>query len=355
MRILVIQTAFLGDAILALPFLNRVLEQYPSARVDVVATGAGAEIIRLALARGLRAQAARVILWDYRKRDTHRGLRGFRRFLKDLKSHHPEPFAQAYCLQRSLRSALLAYFSGAPVRVGFSTGAPAFLYTHPRRRAWDTGLSEIQKNLELLEWDESHRPEVTWDPQKAPSLLSSLAPQLASPAKSEAPIVLSLGSPWPTKRWPIENAIPLVQHLTQEGYEVRLLGDAASRPLGEALKSAVPSLLLKDLSGQTSLPEWVAELEKARLVLTGDSAAVHAASDLGIPVLALFGPTHPLMGFAPRRPGSRALGLEMSCRPCHIHGPRTCPLGHHRCMKDLKAEQVLTHLKGMLDLAARTR
>lgn len=334
----VIQTAFLGDCVLSLPFLYRLAEAFPHDEIDVLAAGPGLDLFKLALERGLAGISSRVRLHAFEKRGRHRGLRGLNAVARQLE--RPDV---VYCLQRSFRSGLVALLSGAPERVGFSSGAATFFYTRAVRRSWHEGRLEIEKNLDLIR-DDSRVVE-PWVSSVAPSLLR-VGPRESAPI--EARVALSLGSPWATKRWPTENAIQLVKRLVREGIEIRLLGDAASQEAAAQITAAVPSLLIKNYCGQSSIREWVDLIDSSSLVVSGDSAAVHVASDLNVPVIALFGPTLPEFGFAPWRADSAALGLsQLPCRPCHIHGPKKCPLQHHRCLKDLSAEIVWDEIERM--------
>jgi heptosyltransferase II len=79
--------------------------------------------------------------------------------------------------------------------------------------------------------------------------------------------------------------------------------------------------------------------------VTNDSAPLHLATAVGTPIVALFGPTVPEFGFGPRRATDVTLGWDgLACRPCSRHGPPVCPLGHHRCMRDLTVETVAAAL-----------
>jgi heptosyltransferase-2 len=346
-RIWVMQTAFLGDCVLSLPFVKRLCARFPEARVQIITAPAGAEVYRLSLERGLWDETERLSVHVFEKRGLHAGLRGQFDFLRDLKGGEGAPDA-VFCLQRSFRTASLAWLSGAEERIGFASGAASFLYTRAVARQWMNGRHEIEKNLDLLRVfdDETHKTE-PWVAKGAPSLLRALRPALvpADPA-----VVISLGSPWPTKRWPVENALPLVRALVDEGHRVQLVGDASAAGLAAQIRAELPSLLVEDHCGRTSIRSWVDLISEARAVVSGDSAAVHVASDLGVPVVALFGPTLPDFGFAPWRRGSLALGVNsLSCRPCDIHGPKECPLGHHRCLKDLGGARVHQVLANVLD------
>jgi heptosyltransferase-2 len=343
---LVVQTAFLGDAILSLPFLARLLEHEPTSQIVVVAAPAGAEIFKLALERGLRDHASRVTVITYDKRGADRGWRSLLRLGKQIRSHYQPQ--TAWLLQRSYRSGILAILSGATKRIGFSTGAADPLYTQLVARNWDNGQSEVEKNLDLLR--DVYEAISPWNTQNATSLLKG--PQFSQ--KSTLPrIAISPGSPWPTKRWPAAHITNLCQQLTRSGIEVVLLGDNQGAEICSQIQNNVQSPLLKNLSGQTTLKQWIDVIADSQAVLSGDSAAVHAASDLNVPVVALFGPTLPEFGFAPWRPNSVALGLTgLSCRPCGIHGGQKCPLGHHHCLEKLNPELVLPELLKRVDVSA---
>jgi heptosyltransferase-2 len=342
-----IQTSFVGDCVLTLPLIARTFEQVARAEIHVITTPVGAALFEVAKKRGLKAYAASFHIHIYDKKNIHRPFFAGLKFIFDLKKRYGSPEV-VFCAQRSLRSGLLGIFSGAPVRVGFSSGAASYCYTQAVQREWDTGKSEIEKNLDLLRAWVGAEKVLPWDPVTAPSLLSNL--NVDSFASPNSPVLLSLGSPWPTKRWTLENASQMTRELVQRGHAVHLIGDDDSVSLAQELQSDVSSPLLVNVCGQTSIEEWVDRVASAKVLVSGDSAAVHVASDLKVPVLALFGPTSPEFGFAPWRKGSLALSVKnLPCRPCHIHGPQVCPLGHHECMKNLKPERVLRFLQRYLE------
>src|SRR5436309_4456941 len=83
-------------------------------------------------------------------------------------------------------------------------------------------------------------------------------------------------------------------------------------------------------------------IRRAAVLVTNDSAPLHVAQAVGTPTVAIFGSTAPSFGFGPRGPRDRVVELEgLPCRPCSAHGPPSCPLGHHRCMRSLPVEDVL--------------
>jgi ADP-heptose:LPS heptosyltransferase len=102
------------------------------------------------------------------------------------------------------------------------------------------------------------------------------------------------------------------------------------------------------------LPETLALLAEASAFVGSDSGILHLASGLGTPAVGLFGPTSPELGFSPLG-RARAVGVELPCRPCHVHGPRRCWLGHRRCWRDFSAGAVFTALDELLDASAPER
>ncbi|MGH7528712.1 MAG: glycosyltransferase family 9 protein, partial [Gemmatimonadales bacterium] len=122
---------------------------------------------------------------------------------------------------------------------------------------------------------------------------------------------------------------------------VVIVGSRDDAPLAGAVEAAAPARAHSS-AGALSLRESAALLRRAAVLVTNDSAPLHLATAVGTPIVALFGPTVPDFGFGPRGPGDLALGHPgLTCRPCSAHGPRVCPLKHHRCMRELTVEAVL--------------
>ena len=123
------------------------------------------------------------------------------------------------------------------------------------------------------------------------------------------------------------------------GKEDRALGDSIVAESGGRARNA---------AGELSLRGSAALIARAELLVTNDSAPLHMATAAGTPIVAVFGPTLPSFGFGPRGAGDRIVEHDhLACRPCSAHGPQICPLGHHRCMKELGVELVLKTIQGM--------
>lgn len=333
MRSWAIQTSFLGDAVLTLPFLYRELEK----NNEVVLIGAprNISVFQRAKDQGLKKWSSNLHLLSWNKKEV-KGPWSLKKFSDRIQREHFVP-DHSFCIHRSFSTSLLGLLSGAEKRIGFSSGAANFFYTDCVPRNWDTGQHEIEKNLDLLR---HFSPTPLWD---------SVSPSLLGEKKTQKGVVaFSLGSPWATKEWSLEQALSLMQKLVSEGVEVWLLGDSNFAPRALELENKLESKLVKNYSGKTGIQEWIDLISQASVVVSGDSAAVHVACDLNVPVIAIFGPTVTEFGFAPWRKNARVLALDLECRPCDIHGPRKCPLGHHRCMKDIKSTAVYAAIREFL-------
>jgi heptosyltransferase-2 len=315
---LVIQTAFLGDVVLTTPLLSALAARYGP--VDVVTTPAAATLLQH------HPAVAEVIAYD--KHGRARGFRGIRRLGAELRSRR---YHRVYLPHRSVRSAVLGVWSGAPERIGFADSAAAITYSLRVPRNPDG--HEVDRVLALAGPEASERYPVSLGLNPADHAAAEV--WLRDHGISSPFIVLAPGSVWATKRWPYygELAATLPE-------KVVIVGGREDMALAQAIVGATGGKAVS-AAGALSLRESAALIQRARCLITNDSAPLHLATAVGTPIVALFGPTVPEFGFGPRRPGDVALGhAELSCRPCSSHGPPACPLGHHRCMRELSVDAV---------------
>ena len=322
MNSLVVQTAFLGDVVLTTPLLAALAERLGP--VDVVTTPAAAPLLET------HPAVRQVIAYDKRGRD--RGLAAFRTLTRRLAAAQ---YDVAYLPHRSLRTALLARMARVPRRVGFSDGWP-LLYTESRERP-KTG-HEIDRLLSLVGATRDAHP-VRLYPSPADEQV--VAEFLEGAGIGADFVALAPGSIWGSKRWPY---FPDLARELAARLPVVVVGGAEDTALGRAVVDGVAGTggRAADACGRLTLRQSAALIGRARVLVTNDSAPLHFASAFGTPVVALFGPTIPEFGFGPIGGGDVVLGVTgLSCRPCSDHGPPSCPLGHHRCMKELRVTTVL--------------
>jgi lipopolysaccharide heptosyltransferase II len=322
---LVIQTAFLGDVVLSTPLLAALAERHGP--VDVVTTPAAAVLLETHPAVGT------VIRYD--KRGADRGLRGLWTLGRRLRARR---YARAYLPHRSWRSAALALLAGAAERTGFADSPAAATYTRRVRRP--ASGHEVERLLALAQ------PAAGGEAGPPPAPAVHLALTADDRAAADAWlrergvgagfVALAPGSIWGTKRWAgyPELAAALDAPIV-------VLGGRDDGPLADQVVAAAPGRAYS-AAGALGLRTSAALIARAGVLVTNDSAPLHLATAVGTPVVAIFGPTVPAFGFGPR--GTRDAVVEhpsLACRPCSAHGPQTCPLGHHRCMRELSVASVL--------------
>jgi heptosyltransferase-2 len=167
-------------------------------------------------------------------------------------------------------------------------------------------------------------------------------PRFDAPRAAEScrRVVVAPGAGRATKRWPAERFAEVTARLAADGHAVLLVGSSSERPLLERV-AAGSDPARTEIQAVSDLGDLPAVVARGSVALVNDSGVLHVAEACGVPVVALFGPTHPRLGFAPLRPDSVVLSTDIACRPCDLHGPRSCPRKHHRCLRDLSVEQVL--------------
>jgi heptosyltransferase-2 len=326
MKILFLQTAFLGDVVFSTALLHAVAKIYPQAEITLLASPRGGGIMEGdPSVRG-------TISYDKRGRD--KGLRPLLRLIGRVRDGKYDLVVSPH---RSFRSALVARFSGAPTRLGFRSGWGGWAYNRGvsfpagEKRAY---LRELKLAACLVDEVPALRPRLIPDTR---SLEEARGLLVQAGAGEGRPLVgLVIGTVWATKKWPVERFLDLGRRLGRRGdFSPVVLGGPAEVEEAAAFGREEGFV---NLVGRTTLPQLVAILSLCRAVVGGDTGPLHAAVALGVPVAALFGPTdEEQFEFLP--PGA-CLKVDLPCRPCRPHGSRTCPVGDWRCMPEIRAEAV---------------
>jgi len=143
------------------------------------------------------------------------------------------------------------------------------------------------------------------------------------------------GAAHATKRWPLDHWRALADRLRQMGYGLVAVGGPDDRALVTELGAGVVNA-----AGELTLQETGACLQRAAVLVSGDTGVMHMATGVGTPVVALFGPTVEAFGFFPYQARATVIQRDLTCRPCSAMGTDRCPLGHHRCVVDSVPDQV---------------
>ena len=331
-RILVVQTAFLGDIVLTTPLLRELGRAHPGASTTVLTTPLGR-----ALLSG-HPDVDTIVVHD--KRGDDKGVGGVLRAVRALRGPR---FDLAIAAQRSARTGILVRGSGARHRIGFAKASGAWAYT--ARVPWAADQHAVRRYLSLA--GPAGGDPTTADPTPSLAIRAEARAKVDAllvqqgVAPSEPILAIAPGSIWGTKRWLPAGFAEVVREAPRLGVRAVLTGSpdeaALCREVAHLAGGGVPVL-----AGTTGMPELVALLARAKALVSGDSGPGHVASAVGTPVVAIFGPTVPAFGYTPW--GERNVIVEhlgLVCRPCDAHGPQVCPLGHHRCMTEIGAADVL--------------
>lgn len=336
-KILIIQTAFPGDAILTLPLIQELKKKRPEYSIDVLCIPSTAEIF----AASPRVNS--VILFD--KKGNQKSFFAFIRFIKQLRSNNYEI---VYSPHRSLRSALIALNLSAKETYGFENSSLKFAFKHTVK--YDPSVHEVKRNLEFVGDDYSVDnwriiPEVT-----VPAESKKKVQKFFSDNKIDKSITIAPGSVWETKKYPVEYYKQIIEHFTALKYQIILIGGTDDKMLCETLQGDEKEnvyITARDFS----FIETIELLKNTSLLICNDSAPTHLGMCANIPVLTIYCSTVPQFGFYPYNLKSDNISYDnLFCKPCGIHGYNNCPLGTFDCAKLLvpnlvieKAEKLLSN------------
>jgi len=334
-KILIIQTAFIGDVVLMSPLIRASRDLFPQALIDTLVMPAAANILEN------NPALHRVIIYDKRGRDA-----GVRPLLALAGKLRREGYDLVLVPHRSLRSALLAWRTRAALRVGFTNSSASFLFTH--RVFYDRNRHEVERNLALLaalgREPGQVRPEIVpdeTDRRIVDQMLTGLGEE-DKPLMAIAP-----GSIWATKRWPAGSYRRLAELAMEAGWNLVWIGSERDRTLCAEISEGLPGAWINS-AGQLSLRQSAELIRRAKVLVSNDSAPLHLASAMGTAAVALFGPTVPEFGFAPLSEGSVIVQIELPCRPCSIHGGKSCPIGTHECMTGISPDKVFAEMRRLV-------
>lgn len=334
MKILLVQTAFFGDVIIATPVIKALHEIHPGAEISVMATRAACQLLEH------DSLIARMIPFD--KRGAHRGIAGLRAMAAELSQYK---FDRVYSLHSSYRTSILLALSGIPLRIGFKGARLPFLY-HRLKKITDSRHAVLRK-LAILDGEGSYDREAIGLRLFAPPEEKVSADVLAVAKNDQRRVLLFPGSEWKTKMWHWQEYRKVASHYLNAGWRVVVVGGKNERAVADAVSSGLSGIV--NLAGKTTLAEVLFLVKNANLVVCNDSMALHAAGGFGTPVVTVFCATSPSFGFGPWMTPARVVEHEtLPCKPCRRHGGRECPLGTEECMRGVPAARVINAAEELL-------
>jgi heptosyltransferase-2 len=320
-RILIRATNWVGDAVMSLPALRVIRERFPQAHIAILAKPWVADLYKR------ESFADEVMVYDATS-SWRTGL-----------ALRPRRFECAILLQNAFEAAWIAWLAGIPQRIGYSRDGRGLLLT----RAVKVPLpGEIPRHerfyyMELL---------------RRAGLIDRLpecdAIHLTPPSSRNGKrlIGISPGAAFGTaKRWlPERFAEAGAKLASTRGASIALFGSGSERPLCEQVAQQLQGMEVTNYAGQTTLAQFIELAGGCELFLTNDSGAMHIASALGVPTVAVFGATDDT-ATGPTGSKARVIRESVECSPCLL---RECPIDH-RCMTRVTAGRVVEEALRLLD------
>lgn len=345
---LIFQTAFLGDLFLAIPLMREWRRREPEHRLVLVCR------------KGLGAYFSEQGIVDEVIEVTKKDPGAWKKQQRELLQRE---FNNVICPHPSFRSAwLVSQLNVRGVRVGFARWWNVKMFD--RRVVRPDHLPDALRQLSLLAaLDSDFAEEFSYfssEPEVASGAWSGELidyrgleiPQWArldGEGGERAPsrkVFIAPGSVWATKRWVAEGYEEVARRLVGRGYDVHFVGGPEERELCEQIKARVEGV--ENHAGEWSIPQTVAQMREALVLIANDSGAIHMAAAAGLPTVSIFGPTTPDLGFRPWQSNALVVQKNLPCRPCGPHGHHKCPIGTHDCMKLISPDQVLSAVNRLI-------
>jgi heptosyltransferase-2 len=328
---LIIQTAFIGDVVLATALAEKLHLHRPDGAIDFLLRKGNEDLLKG------HPFLRNVIVWDKKKGK-------IKNLFKLIRQVRATRYDYVINVHRFASSGLITAFSGAGVRVGFDKNPLSSFFSKSKKHILAKGMHEVQRNQTLI-------AAITDEHPAKPRLYPSQADQDTIRKYREGSgvvmpyVCIAPASVWFTKQFPKEKWVAFIDQLKQ--FSVYLLGAPSDHEHCESIRNATTYPGVTNLSGKLSFLESTALMQHAVMNFVNDSAPLHLASAVNAPVTAVFCSTVPDFGFGPL--SDRSFIVETSepltCRPCGLHGYKACPQGHFKCALTISNEQLLNSLR----------
>lgn len=330
-KILIIQTAYIGDVILATSLIEYIKNTEPTTQIDFLLRDGNQSIITT------NPHVKNLFIWQKSKKK-------YRSLLTLILKIRKENYDCVINIQRFFNAGLVTALSGAKTKIGFDKNPLSFLFTKkiPHKIPHQQGdffYHEVQRNLLLYSVMIKNftmplaldlKPKIYFNPEDE-KIIANL------PLKKKY-IVIAPSSVWFTKQWPLSKWQELIHHALSD-FQIVLIGAPADKTYLETL---VTENCILNLAGQLSLRQSALLMKNAVRVFVNDSAPLHLASSVNANTTAIFCSTIPEFGYTPLSDNHKTISLHprITCMPCGLHGHKSCPLGHFKCAHSLNAETI---------------
>ncbi|RXK52462.1 glycosyltransferase family 9 protein [Aquirufa rosea] len=323
-KVLLIQTAFLGDAILSTALLEKIRMQSPETEIHLLVRKGNESLFKAYPYPNLSR------VW------THDKSKKWASWLELRRDLSQERFDAVYVIQRFFGMGLLSLSIGAKRVIGFDKNPLSLFFTERIKHEWGKGKHEVVRNIALVSsWlgDKIYKPYLMAQPIMLDPVL-----------KKKEYICISPGSVWETKRLPIRKWIEFIRMLPEDQVVV-LMGSPGEVDLSNQIASAFEGMkrIVLNETGKHALLASAYIFQESRMSFVNDSGPMHLCSAENVPTVAVFCSTIPDFGFGPLADWNRVIETKQSltCRPCGDHGKKHCPLQHYACGESIEAQALL--------------
>ncbi len=312
-KVLVIQTAFLGDVILATAFIEKIHASFPAAEISMLVREGNESLL------SGHPFLKEIFVWKKKENK-------IANLFKLIVIIRKQQFDHVFNLQRFFSSGLITILSGASYKAGYKKNPWSILFDNSADHTIGDNQHEIERNATLLK--------KFCDAKKyLPKLYPRESDYLKTEVyKTDGYVTMAPASVWFTKQLPENKWVEMVKSAPQ-GMMIYLLGAPADSELCNRIIASSGNKNAINLAGKLNLLQSAALIKDAQMNYVNDSGPLHIASAMNAPVTAFFCSTVPAFGFGPLSDHSNIVEtkIDLSCKPCGLHGFKKCPLLHFKC------------------------
>ncbi len=328
LKLLVIQTAFIGDVVLATALIEKLRRHYPDAQIDFLLRKGNEGLLKE------HPFITDLLIWDKAKQKQKNLFRIVRQVRRARYTH-------VINVHRFGTSGVITWLSGAKYKAGFDKNPFSFCYTKKVTHIISAPYSEnpvheVQRNHQLIAdiTDADYGFPKLYPTNKDYDLIKQYA--------GRPYVCIAHSSVWFTKQFPAAKWEELIRQIPSQ-YYVYLLGAPADKATADVIINATSRENVQNLCGKLNFLQSAAMMQGAEMNYVNDSAPLHFATAMKAPVTAVFCSTVPAFGFGPLHSNGRVVEIKerLYCRPCGLHGHKACPEGHFRCALEITNDQLL--------------
>ena len=327
-KFLIIQTAFIGDVVLATAIIEKIHQFYPDATIDFLLRKGNEELLKD------HPFLKNVWVWD-KKNQKNKNL------LRIIHTVRHQQYDYVINAHRFATSCIITCLSKARHKIGFNKNPFSWCFTHKVEHIISAPyahqpIHETDRNQSLItDLTDAHKAHPRLYPSEA-------AYEKVKPLQGQPYICIAPSSVWFTKQFPPDKWAALLNELPNR-FKVYLLGAPSDATIASQIMKATYNENVQSLCGSLNFLESAALMKGAAMNYANDSAPLHFASAVAAPITAVYCSTVPAFGFGPLGENVRVVEVteKLDCRPCGLHGLKACPQRHFNCAYKITNDQLL--------------